>query len=253
VQDVSSHMVRRLQHLVCLTKAELALLADMEASPRAVSAGDWLWHEGESAATLLVLTEGWACSARYLPDGSRQLLEVFLPGDILGVGEMVDGVRRSDVSMLTAGQVSEYSYARLRELFERAPRLRSVLFAIANQRQAMLAERLVSIARRNARERLAHFLCECRARLLEPASARQRFLLPLSQQDLADALGMSPVHISRTFSSLACLGLVRRQHYRILILDPARLERLAGFNGAYLQCDTQLLASEPPTTTVEPG
>ncbi|MBZ9539391.1 Crp/Fnr family transcriptional regulator [Modicisalibacter tunisiensis] len=253
MQDVSSHMVRRLQRFVSLTNAELALLADMERDSRAVSAGDWLWQEGDSADTLVVFTEGWGCSARYLPDGSRQLLEVFLPGDILGIGELVDGKRRSNVSMLTDGRISEYSYHRLRELFERAPRLRSALFVIANQRQAMLAERLVSIARRNARQRLAHFLCECHARLLEPPhDTRQGFLLPLSQQDLADALGMSPVHISRTFSSLACLGLVRRQHYHMLILDPVRLERLAGFNGTYLQCDTQLLASEPPTSA-EPG
>lgn len=253
MQDFSSHMIRRLQHIVSLTRAELALLVDMKRAPRAVSAGDWLWHEGDSADTLLVLREGWACSARYLPDGSRQLLEIFLPGDILGFGELADGARRNDVSMLTDGEISEYSYSHLRELFERAPRLRSALFVIANQRQAMLAERLVSIARRNARQRLAHFLCECHARLLEPPhDTRQGFLLPLSQQDLADALGMSPVHISRTFSSLACLGLVRRQHYHILILDPVRLERLAGFNGTYLQCDTQLLASEPPTSA-EPG
>ncbi|KXS39923.1 MAG: Crp/FNR family transcriptional regulator [Halomonadaceae bacterium T82-2] len=251
MQDVSSHMVRRLQRFVSLTNAELALLADMERDSRAVSAGDWLWQEGDAADTLLVLTEGWSCSARYLPDGSRQLLEIFLPGDILGIGELADGKRRSDVSMLTDGRISEYAYPRLRELFERAERLRSALFVIANQRQAMLAERLVSVARRNARQRLAHFLCECRARLLEPASARQRFLLPLSQQDLADALGMSTVHISRTFSSLACLGLVRRRHYHILILDPARLERLAGFNGAYLQCDPQLLAPEPPAAEIQ--
>ncbi len=247
MRHVSSHMLKRFGHFVSLSEAETALLSELERDSRPVAAGDWLWHEGDPADTLLVLSEGWACSARYLPDGSRQLLEVFLPGDILGIFELVTGERRNDVSMLTDGQVSEYPYTRVFELFERSERLKTALFAIANQHQAMLAERLVSVARRNARERLAHFLCECRARL--PGSmndtATQSFLLPLSQQDLADALGMSTVHVSRTFTALACLGLVRRQHFHMVILDPRRLECMADFNGDYLACDHQALVRPP--------
>ncbi|MDW5378380.1 Crp/Fnr family transcriptional regulator [Halomonas sp. HP20-15] len=240
-------MLKRLSALVSLNDVEVELLESLTFEMREVTAGEWLWHEGDSAESLLVISEGWGCSARYLSDGSRQLLATYLPGDILGIFELLSGIRRNDVSMLTDGRVCEYSYSSIFTLLTASNRMRSALFVIANQHQAMLAERLVSVARRNARESLAHFLCECRERLLEflPDDV-DGFQLPLSQQDLADALGMSTVHISRTFSALACQGLVRRHHFHMVILDPQRLAEMADFDDHYLNCDKRILATNTP-------
>jgi len=246
-------MLKRLSALVSLTDGEIELLEGLTFEMRKVTAGEWLWHEGDSADSLLVISEGWGCSARYLSDGSRQLFATYLPGDILGIFELLSGIRRNDVSMLTDGRVCEYSYSSIFTLLNASNSVRSALFVIANQHQAMLAERLVSVARRNARESLAHFLCECRARLLEflPDDV-DGFQLPLSQQDLADALGMSTVHISRTFSALACQGLVRRQHFHIVILDPQRLAEMADFDDHYLNCDKRILTINKPISLPEP-
>jgi len=253
VRNATNPMLKRLSALVSLTDGEIELLEGLTFEMRKVTAGEWLWHEGDSADSLLVISEGWGCSARYLSDGSRQLFATYLPGDILGIFELLSGIRRNDVSMLTDGRVCEYSYSSIFTLLNASNSVRSALFVIANQHQAMLAERLVSVARRNARESLAHFLCECRARLLEflPDDV-DGFQLPLSQQDLADALGMSTVHISRTFSALACQGLVRRQHFHIVILDPQRLAEMADFDDHYLNCDKRILTINKPISLPEP-
>ena len=253
MRNATNPMLKRLSALVSLTDGEIELLEGLTFEMRKVTAGEWLWHEGDRADSLLVISEGWGCSARYLSDGSRQLFATYLPGDILGIFELLSGIRRNDVSMLTDGRVCEYSYSSIFTLLNASNSVRSALFVIANQHQAMLAERLVSVARRNARESLAHFLCECRARLLEflPDDV-DGFQLPLSQQDLADALGMSTVHISRTFSALACQGLVRRQHFHIVILDPQRLAEMADFDDHYLNCDKRILTINKPISLPEP-
>lgn len=253
MRNATNPMLKRLSALVSLTEVEVELLESLTFEMREITAGEWLWHEGDSADSLLVISEGWGCSARYLSDGSRQLLATYLPGDIVGLFELPSGVRRNDVSMLTDGRVCEYSYSSVFTLLAASNRVRSALFVIANQHQAILAERLVSVARRNARESLAHFLCECRERLLEflPDDV-DGFQLPLSQQDLADALGMSTVHISRTFSALACQGLVRRHHFHMVILDPHRLAEMADFDGHYLSCDKRILAGNRPISFTAP-
>ncbi|MEC9482633.1 MAG: Crp/Fnr family transcriptional regulator [Halomonas sp.] len=230
-------MVKRFGAHCALKDTDIALLQALATSEsREVKAGDILWRTGETADALLILQQGWACTTRYLQDGSRQVQEIFLPGDILGLYELAFGDRRDDATMLTDGIVSELPHHQVLEIFSRSPRMTAVLFAISNQHQAILAERLVVLARRSARERIAHFLCECRARLLATEEAdADGFLLPLTQQDLADALGLSAVHISRTFTSLAEEGLVQRNHFHLMIRDPERLAEVANFDGSYLR------------------
>lgn len=110
--------------LVSLTDVEVELLESLTFEMREVTAGEWLWHEDDSADSLLVISEGWGCSARYLSDGNRQLLATYLPGDILGIFEL-NGVRRNKVSMLTDGRGCEYSYSSIFNLLAASNRMRS--------------------------------------------------------------------------------------------------------------------------------
>nr|WP_298523183.1 Crp/Fnr family transcriptional regulator [uncultured Halomonas sp.] len=203
---------------------------------RHLKAGDSLWQEGENASSLIVLRSGWAYSAHYHKDGSRQLLETYLPGDVLGLCQVASGNRRTNAVMLTDGWVCELPHSSLLGMFNDSPMTTALLFAIANQRQVMLAERQIMMTHRSAKQRLAHFICECHARLLETGETyRDEFLLPLTQQDLADTLGMSAVHVSRTFSQLAAEGLVQRRLFQLIILDANKLREVAAFDGRYLK------------------
>ncbi|WP_227367384.1 Crp/Fnr family transcriptional regulator [Halomonas sp. M20] len=221
-------------------------------------AGDCLWQEGESANSLLVLRSGWACSIYYHKDGSRQLLEIYLPGDVLGLCQIASGNRRTNAVMLTDGWVCELPHSSLLKLFDDSPNTAALLFAIINQRQAMLAERRITMTHRSAKQRLAHFICECHTRLLEiDENYRDEFLLPLTQQDLADTLGMSAVHVSRTFSQLAAEGLVQRHLFQLIILDATKLREIAAFDERYLKIlwggGNLSLIEQPPSIPISPA
>lgn len=244
-------MIKRFGAHCTLDQGDVALLARLGSEPRQVRAGDILWREGDPAASLLIVHAGWLYSAKYLQDGTRQLLEVLISGDILGFYGLTTGIRCSEAVLLTDGWVSELPYQEVLDLFASSPRMTTALFAMSNQRRAIIAERLMVMARRTAREKIAHFLCECRTRLLETAQVSEEgFILPLTQQDIADALGMSAVHVSRTFTSLTEEGLVQRKHFRLVIPNPAKLEELAGFDKQYLLASRKETASHTPLPAI---
>ncbi|MGC3875318.1 Crp/Fnr family transcriptional regulator [Halomonas sp. GXIMD04776] len=236
-QDVFDNIFKCLDIHRILEREDMALLENLpDAELRSLKAGEYLWREGEAASALLFLHAGWACSTHYHKDGSRQLLEIFLPGDVLGLCRVAMGNRRTNAVMLTDGRVCELPYSSLVTLFNYSPDMAALLFAIANQRQAMLAERQIVMTHQSAKQKLAHFICECHTRLLEiGVPGQDEFLLPLTQQDLADTLGMSAVHISRTFSQLAEEELVLRHSFQLIILDAVRLRKVAAFDERYLR------------------
>lgn len=214
-----------------LSSNERELLAVIEKDPREYPRDHVLAPAGADADRLFMLKEGWACGMRTLADGQRQLLDVFLPGQIMGLREMSFSNNLSEFRTLTPVVVCSFPRQQLSEMFAASPRLAALFFTTAACEQSMLMERIVSIGRRTAAARLAHFIIEMRTRL--NAGARE-FELPLSQTAIGDALGLTSVHVSRTFSLLKELKLVERRHGSIHIKDLDRLIEFSGFDGEYL-------------------
>ncbi len=212
-----------------------ALLSSLERSPKDLHEAEVLWREGDPAQHLYALKTGWACSYRDLPDGQRQILDLFLPGDIVGTRDYAFDRHLTGVAVLTAGTVCPFPTGRLYEVFERSAMLTDIFFVIASREQAMLVERLIDLGRRSARQKLAHFIAEMYVRVQrrQPVDGG-RLRLPVSQQVLADVLGLSAVHISRTFSDLQESGLLHRQREFIHIPDFARLAAEGDFADRYL-------------------
>lgn len=230
-----SCIIRHFRHFCELSSADKSLLHELENSPTGVQAGQSLWQENDKASEFCTISHGWAYSYRNLSDGSRQILEVFLPGDIVGLREFAFSQRLAGVMMIDDGTVCHFPHRRLTEIFRQSDTLTSILFAIASRQQALLTERLVSLARRSAHEKLAHFLYEMYLRLLQTGAYDDgHFRLPLSQEQIADALGLSTVHVSRTFSAFREEGLVLRERHKVTLLDPDALARVAEFDSRYL-------------------
>ncbi|MEC9482466.1 MAG: Crp/Fnr family transcriptional regulator, partial [Halomonas sp.] len=159
----------------------------------------------------------------------------FLPGDIIGLREFAFSQRLASVSMIDSGAICHFPHRRLLEIFRTSTLLTAVFFAVASRQQAMLTERLVNLARRTAQQKLAHFLYEMYQRLSHTGSVENgRFRLPLSQEQLGDTLGLSSVHISRTFTLFREKGLVLRERHRVTLSDPEALAKVAEFDGCYL-------------------
>lgn len=214
-----------------LSSEERELLAALEREPREYPRDCVLAPAGADVDRLFVLKEGWACAMRTLADGQRQVLDVFLPGQIMGLREMSFSSNLSEFRTLTPVVACAVPRQQLNEMFAASPRLAALFFATAACEQSMLIERIVSIGRRTAAARLAHFIVEMRARL--NVGARE-FALPLNQTVIGDALGLTSVHVSRTFSLLKELKLVERRNGSIRIKDLDRLIDFAGFDREYL-------------------
>jgi CRP-like cAMP-binding protein len=245
VSPSDSCFIRQLSHFAPLSDKDKHLLKTLENNPIEVDAGTTLWETGDLAGRFGVLSQGWAYSCRYMEDGTRQILDIHIPGDVIGLGEYACHHRLNTVAMLTRGEICYFPHKHLQQVFEESSTLTSLFFTIAGQHQALITERLINMARRNAQQKLAHFLYETQQRMQRIGSYNEnRIELPLSQQLLADLLGISTVHISRTFAAFREQGLVFRHRRWVEIPDVPALACVAEFDGKYL--DGGLAQSNEP-------
>lgn len=235
MDEDNSCIIRHFSHYCSLTDEEKQLLNVLEQSPTPIKAGSLLWEGGAPAEEFCTLKSGWALSFRHLENGDRQILEVFLPGDIIGLREFAFSKRLDSVCMISDGVICHFPHRRILDIFRQSLTLTSVLFAISSRQQALLTERLVNLARRSAKQKMAHFLHEMYSRLRQTNhEISGHFRLPLSQEQLADIMGLSPVHVSRTFSALSEEGLVFRDRHHITIPDLDALASEGEFDDGYL-------------------
>lgn len=231
-ETVPSCIVHQFQRFAELTVHEQQLLSRLEQNPRSFDADQEMSAAGSDANKFFTLRSGWACSIRTLADGQRQILDIFLPGQILGLREISFSRNLSEIRSLTDVVACPFPRQRLTEIFDEAPRLTDLFFMIMAREQSMLIERVINIGRRNAAERLAHFLVEIHTRLAIRSLA---FTLPMNQSLIADSLSLSSVHVSRTFKQLRELGFVENQNGDIEIIDLDGLIDFSGFDRSYLE------------------
>jgi CRP-like cAMP-binding protein len=222
-----SCIISQFDRVVDLSVQEIALLQVLERDARTHPEGAVLWEAGMPLRELHTLTRGWACSMCLLPSGERQVLEVFLPGQIMGLRELGFPHTQSTLVGLTEIEACPFPRQSLIALFHKSARLAEVLFLLQSREQALLTERIISVGRRPAAERLAHFVLEIKARL---GTSDLSFDFPLRQDVIGDALGLSSVHVSRTLSHLREDGLMCVSGGRVEIMDLEALIDFAGFN-----------------------
>lgn len=198
-------------------------------------AGDAIIRAGDTFAHLYLIEDGWVLRARYLPGGSRQIINFALPGDFLNFNSLM--FTRSEFDLLAKTNVSLWrlEVKSFREMMARHPGLAEALVWSNAHEEALLAERVVSLGRRDATQRLAHVLCEIVARLqLIEKHKGEVLVLPLIQEDFADILGLSVIHIVRVFNRLEEAGAVEYRSKRVTLKDIEKLKRIAGFEGDYI-------------------
>jgi CRP-like cAMP-binding protein len=231
----SPPIVAKLLRFMTLGDREIALLETMAREQRTVAAGTELLDPSENYTSAFLIQEGWALRSRQFRDGRRQIINFLLPGDAFGLGALVLSRPDHSVSSITPVTLSPISPEALMVLMREQPRLGAAFLWSAAQEEAVLREHIVSIGRRTAYERVAHLLLELMHRLqLVGAASGTDFHLPLSQPLLADALGLSVVHVNRTLRRLQHDGLITIQARRISVLDYDALRRTAEFHRGYL-------------------
>lgn len=240
IQD--SPFARKLAAFVKLSDADLSVMSEIYRRRRRFPVGVDMIHQGQTDQSAYVLASGWACSYKILPSGSRQIVGFQIPGDFLGLRSVLFRTSDHNVEPITVVQASEVKQRDLLAAFSKTPRLATAVLWAASRDEAMVVEHLVDLGRRTAAERMAHFLLELGARLrLVGLGDRKGYLCPLSQYLLADALGLSAVHVNRVLRELREEGLVTFQKGRVEFQNYEALIDFAGFDRAYLDHDGPLL------------
>jgi CRP-like cAMP-binding protein len=230
-----SFLARKLNKFLPLSAEELNCLAEIQAAPIRVKRGKQLTQEGQTGHKAFVIQSGWACSYKDLQNGSRQIISFPIAGDCVGLGSILLKTADHSFSALTDAVVSSVEGDHIRRCVTEYPRLGSALLWAASRDEAMVVEHLVNVGRRSAIERTAHFFMELAERLnLVGLATEAEFDCPLSQFVLADALGLTAIHINRVLRQLRDQDLLTVSRGTVRIHDLNGLRKLAGFQGGYL-------------------
>ena len=228
-------LIHKLSAFVALTPVEVAVLEGIHKRRRKFVAGRDLVHQGQSDQAAYILAAGWACSYKILQNGERQIVDFQIPGDFLGLRSVLLHVSDHNIEPITDIEVTEVMASDLLEAFSRTPRLAAAVLWAASRDEAMVVEHLIDIGRRNGPERVAHFLLELGSRLqLVKMGGKAGYACPLTQYLLADALGLSAVHVNRVLRQLREAGLVTVREGHVRFDDYDRLVDFAEFDPAYL-------------------
>ncbi|MGF7154978.1 Crp/Fnr family transcriptional regulator [Novosphingobium gossypii] len=210
----------RLEEFVPLSAPELTLVAGWAASARRVERGHSIRREGDPVNGVFFLMEGWVSSSMMLRDGRRQIVKVHLPGDMLGFPSLSLVQAGESLDAITDARVCTVSNRVLGRLLAEAPRLALGLMLSTQKERVNLMRQLSWVGATSSTERLAAFLLDLHDRLSAAGMALGGgFDFPLTQQQVGELLGLTPVHINRTFRTLDGTGYIRRSRGRITIAD----------------------------------
>jgi CRP-like cAMP-binding protein len=228
-------LARKLSNFIKLSPAELACLFEIQSKPERVEARTDIVHEGQTGHRAYILQSGWGYSYKLLPSGGRQVITFSLPGDFMGLRSVL--LRTSDHSFASVSDVTISSIAvpRMIRVFNEFPRLGAALLWAVSRDEAVTVEHLVGVGRRSAIERMAHFFLELGQRLeLVGLASATKFECPLNQYLMADALGLTAIHVNRVLRQLREQKLITLKANKVVIEDVKGLMELASFDNAYL-------------------
>lgn len=232
-------LVRKLEQFVRLSQPDHAILnrAAAERVRRFASRVD-IVREGDKPKDVHLILSGWACRYKQLEDGRRQVVSFFLPGDICDVNVFILREMDHSIGTITPVTVADLPREFFDEVAARHPRIVTAFWWETLVNAAIQREWTMNLGQRTALERTAHLLCEVWLRLrLAGLTKGDSCEFPLTQADLADATGLSKVHVNRTLQELRANGLIVLKGRTLSVPDFDRLMRAGLFNPNYLHMD----------------
>jgi CRP-like cAMP-binding protein len=221
-----------------LSEEEERVFVNAVAEVREIGADRPIVRAGVTLSQSTVLLEGFACRYKDLPDGQRQIQEIHVAGDCMDLHGFLLKSLDHNVGALTRVRIALIPHEALREITETHPHLARLLWFSTLLDASIQREHILSIGRRTALARLAHLFCELHLRLSVAGEANgTTYHLPLTQADLADASGLTAVHVNRMLKRIRDEGLLTFRGGEVVIHDPERLQREAGFDPAYLHLE----------------
>ena len=227
--------VTKLSGFAALTGAECETLASVCDSTRVLKPRHDLIREGDKPGPVFIMLEGWACRYKLLPEGGRQIMAFLMPGDFCDMHVGVLDEMDHNIATITKARVASVQRTRMEGLINATAPISHAFWRAQLVDEATLRAWIVSMGRRGSVERVAHLMCELYVRAHNIGLAQgDRLAFPLTQVVLADALGLTPVHINRVLRKLRIEGVMEIGRGTLVIADPQKLARIAGFQDNYL-------------------
>ena len=228
-------LVSKLGRLTRLTEADRTALSSLPITLRGAGNASHLVREGDAVRECCLLVEGYACRHKLAAGGGRQIVSFHLTGDLLDVQHLLLDVADHNVQAITPVTIGWIPRDALRRLAKERPAIGAALWKDSLIDASIFREWVLNVGRRDALSRIAHMLCEFAARC-EAAGlgSFEQFHLPMTQEHIADATGLTSVHVNRMLRTLDREGVLVRAGRDIRIADGARLRSLAEFSPLYL-------------------
>lgn len=212
------------------TEAEIGFIEHFKKNEIAVKAGEQIMREGACNGELYTVLSGWAFRYRMLSDGRRQIFNFLLPGDFIGLQDQLGQASPHGVEALTHTQLCVFPLRQLWDLYSQHPSLGFDITWLCAHEELIVDENLLTVGRRSAYERIAMLMIHLYKRAQSSGLGSDTGVpFPLTQQHIADALGLSLVHVNKTMKRLQAAGLYSLKGGRLILTKPAAMERLADY------------------------
>lgn len=228
-------MVNKLTNRSCISSEDRARLLGLPSTARLFDAGSYLVREGDSPSHCNIIVSGLACGHKITGDGLRQIVGMHMVGDVVDLQLLYLEIADHNVQTLGRCEVATVPRDALRRLLVEHPSISHAFSTTILVDLSISSEWLLNMGRRDARKRIAHLLCELAARMdREDAAPGQDYRLPMTQEQIADTVGLTNVHTNRMIKSLIDDGLITFVKHTITIPNWPILVRYADFNERYL-------------------
>lgn len=236
-------LLRKLESSAPLNREEHQAIGRLPVRIHRLDARQDIVREGDRTGHCCLILDGWACRYKLLREGKRQILSFHVAGDVPDLQSLHVPTMDSSLATLTAAVVAFVPHEDLRDLMDRHPGITALFWRDTLIEAAILREWVMNIGRRLALERVAHLFCELHLKLQAVGLAtRVQCPLPITQTDLADALGLTPVHINRVLQTMRAQSLIGLRSRTLVMESWDELLRIAEFDPTYMHLPTRAAA-----------
>jgi CRP-like cAMP-binding protein len=238
-QDDEVVLGRRLARMGEISTAEMELLrASALGTRREANARYDLIREGDAPHAVFLIVSGWAARYKTLEDGRRQTVGFLIPGDLCDLNNALLAEMDHSIGALNSVSYVEIGHDVIAKLSDDHPRIARLLWKQLLATLSIQREWVLNLGQRSAMERIGHLFCEVFVRMRLVGLATQNEIdMPLTQQDIADATGLTSVHVNRTLQEMRSRALITLSHRTLRIADFAALAELSLFTPAYLHLE----------------
>lgn len=234
-----SLLIKRLSYFSPLRPEEIAYLENLAKNQKSAAAQVDLVREGDDFSSVFILHEGWLAKHRMTPDGERQIVTFVLPGSFVCLDALFQETSDYTVTSLTKVVYSACDVQQILAIPQDQPTLATAIEWAEKREEALMMEHIVSLGQRSAYASVAHLVLELHQRLKQLGlNDDGTYALPLTQELIGDALGLTAVHVNRMLRRLEKEGLIQVDHHsqrRVAIKNAEALADVAGFDGEYLE------------------